>query len=685
MQSAPDARETASAGDLTIKEVAPGFNWLGLQVGTLSFDPLTHLKTNAYVGFQGGRVFDGHRFGLTFEAVSSHPKSDLLPGQGLAYSSASLTHLTGFSDDPGARFWPYFGQGLGAISVPRVTSAPTELKTVKAPEVHASLGFLHRPSGGFIWGLEGRYVFAFSNPDLKESRGSLLVGYTWGGRPRVAGLAPTPSPVAPTKSSTLSVVRPEPLIATLPVTAAANLEPAKSPTSKPQVPPAAVPTGEMAQATAQPVPGGEPLAAPRPMARATQPPVARPEISAPPVPQPAPAPVVVPIPVVPVEPAPLPARPVPAAVPAMADTLKERPTGAEVDRASRLHAIRQGDLAKAVVLSRSHINSLPAERWTLQLEVASLPSTLKNAVEAFPGEAPDLFIAPLVLSGGKTAYQLFLADYPSKVDAERAAKSVPALFLEGGQRPRVVPVSSLLLPAAPPSAPRVLATPPASAPVVPALPPSAKSPSTPAAGSRDRGDSERVQRLGALRQGDFAKAAELGRKHVEALPAGRWTLRLEIATLPSTLKTAVEAFPGKAPDLFIVPIKLRSGKPAYQVLLSDYASREEAEQAAGAVPRIFLEGGQRPKPLPVSSLLLSSKLPGEARSVLATGSPVNGAAPSQPERPVAVQVASKREGAQPRPLETGSYWSHPAMWIGGLATLALILGVVVWRRSSHLD
>jgi septal ring-binding cell division protein DamX len=100
-------------------------------------------------------------------------------------------------------------------------------------------------------------------------------------------------------------------------------------------------------------------------------------------------------------------------------------------------------MAKALELGTKHIDALPGQRWTIRLEIANLPSTLKNAVAAFPGKEPDLFIAPIKLKGGKTAYQLFLGDYASKAEAERAAKAVPAFFLEGGQRPRPYQLSAI--------------------------------------------------------------------------------------------------------------------------------------------------------------------------------------------------------------------------------------------------
>ena len=115
-------------------------------------------------------------------------------------------------------------------------------------------------------------------------------------------------------------------------------------------------------------------------------------------------------------------------------------------------------------------------------------------------------------------------------------------------------------------------------------------------------DPHLIERLDALRLGDMPKATDLGRKRIEATPANHWTIRLEIANLPATLKNAVAAFPGQDPDLFIAPIKLKNGKVAYQLFLGTYPSKAAAERAAGAVPAFFLEGGQRPKPYLVSGI-----------------------------------------------------------------------------------
>ena len=123
-----------------------------------------------------------------------------------------------------------------------------------------------------------------------------------------------------------------------------------------------------------------------------------------------------------------PAPEIPVAAPA-------KPAPSASTSAERVKALLQGDIPRALDLSRKHIEGIPAGHWTLRLEVANLTFTLKNAAGAFPDAKPELFIAPIQLRGGKTANQLFLGDYASKDEAERAAKAVPAYFLKGKQRP----------------------------------------------------------------------------------------------------------------------------------------------------------------------------------------------------------------------------------------------------------
>ena len=393
---------TALCASLAAQESVSGFNWAGLQAGSLSTDPQTNLKASSFFGVQGGLLFEQRRYGLSFQALITRPKSDLAPGKSLSQSEFSATLMTGLSGDAASRFWPYLGVGLGGISVPKISSTTSLQETVKAGAAHASLGFLHRPAFGLVWGMEARYLFAFASTDLKEIHGSVMVGFSWGAKGSTRRPASEPPKSEP---KALPPAVPLPVVNTAPLP-----PPVVTPVPAPSVPP--------------------PVIA-RPM-------VAPPANTTAPAPTPAPAPPPVPVPA-PVLPAPvLPAPPVsrPAPVVARPDT-----GGSEVNK--RLEALRQGDMAKALELGRKHIAAIPAQRWTIRLEIANLPSTLKNAVGAFPGKEPDLFIAPIKLKGGKTAYQLFLGDYASKADAERAAKAVPGFFLEGGQRPKPYLVSAI--------------------------------------------------------------------------------------------------------------------------------------------------------------------------------------------------------------------------------------------------
>lgn len=150
--------------------------------------------------------------------------------------------------------------------------------------------------------------------------------------------------------------------------------------------------------------------------------------------------------------------------------------------------------------------------------------------------------------------------------------------------PSVSPAPSPIPTAAPvlPPAPVALPAP------VPAAP--AKAATRPPAAASGPGPS-----LAALRAGDLAQALEAGRRRIQAIPPRHWTIRLEVADLVATLKSAAAAFPADEPDLFIAPLRFGDGRVSYQVFLGAYATKAEAERAAKAVPAFFREGGQRPR------------------------------------------------------------------------------------------
>jgi hypothetical protein len=381
---------TFYAANLVAQGSDPGFKWVAFRAGSISFDPKENVNAAPFLGGQVGMVFDQRRYGISLEGLISHPKSNISPGQSLSHTEVSVTLLTGLSSDLSSKFWPYLGLGLGGISVPKVSPTTLALSTNTGATAHASFGFLHRPDLGLIWGAEARYLLTFTPKDLREIQGSAMVGYTWGGRPasrRVVHAAP-PAP---------AVVAPPPIPP--PVEAVAPTPPAPLPVVTVIAPPP--PT-------------------PRPVVVAVLPPP--PIVSAAP-----PAPIPVTATRASAAPGPIPAG-------STSTTLTER-----------LDALRQGDMVKALELGRKRIEAIPAHWWTIRLEIANLPSTLKSAVAVFPGRNPDLFIAPIKLRGGKIAYQLFLGEYASKAEAERAAKAVPSPFLEGGQRPK--PILGTAIPA----------------------------------------------------------------------------------------------------------------------------------------------------------------------------------------------------------------------------------------------
>ena len=392
------------AAHLGAQEAPAGFKWAGLQVGTLSGDFREHLDPALGIGGQLGWVLDSGRYGFSLEGQRSSPKSDLFPGLTFHHTEASATFLSGLSGDGSSRFWPHLGLGVGALRYPQLEASTHTAKSHTAATVHAAIGLLHRPRGPFIWGVEGRYLVALTKRDLSETRFSLMAGFTWGGSaPATPAVATAPAPASP------SAPTPAPAVVPAPVPASAVV-PAPVPASAPAPVLRPVPAPEAAAPPSAPAPVLRPVPPPSP-APAVVAPVPAPSVSAPPVPVAAPLPQVAP--------------PAPAPATATEGALRE----------ARLEALRRGQMDRALELGRVRLRAIPAGHWTLRLEIANLPATLRTAVEAYGAVRPDLFIAPIRLRNGATAYQLFLGDYPTRAAAERAAQAVPAAFREGGQRP----------------------------------------------------------------------------------------------------------------------------------------------------------------------------------------------------------------------------------------------------------
>lgn len=112
----------------------------------------------------------------------------------------------------------------------------------------------------------------------------------------------------------------------------------------------------------------------------------------------------------------------------------------------------------------------------------------------------------------------------------------------------------------------------------------------------------RANRLAAIRGGDWDRALALGEAHREKLSNHRWTLRLEVACMGSTVQNATSLLDQKEPDLWLIPIRMRDGKTCYQVLLGDYANKTAAEAAAKRLPKLFKTPGNRPRAFKLSDL-----------------------------------------------------------------------------------
>jgi len=109
-------------------------------------------------------------------------------------------------------------------------------------------------------------------------------------------------------------------------------------------------------------------------------------------------------------------------------------------------------------------------------------------------------------------------------------------------------------------------------------------------------DSSLASRLETLRKGDMTMALAQGAKLLEERPKTSWSLRLELACQPETVKHAVELFEGRQVDLFLRPMVLRDGRDCYQVFYGEFASSAEAEKQVSKLPAAFRNEGGRPKP-----------------------------------------------------------------------------------------
>ncbi len=165
-------------------------------------------------------------------------------------------------------------------------------------------------------------------------------------------------------------------------------------------------------------------------------------------------------------------------------------------------------------------------------------------------------------------------------------------------------------PAAPPPAPAPAPAPAASStpapPEAPAPPPAQPGPAVPPAqapgpapapapAAAEPVSTTLSARLQALNRGDLELAVKQGRRLAREIPAGAWTLRLEIACQGTTIQSLMGLFRGQEPDLFVLPMTFPDGRVCYQVLYGRFASAKAARKEISRLPRTLLADRNRPK------------------------------------------------------------------------------------------
>ncbi len=116
-------------------------------------------------------------------------------------------------------------------------------------------------------------------------------------------------------------------------------------------------------------------------------------------------------------------------------------TTATPTAAQRWSTLHKGDWETALAQGSAYRASLK-DAWVLRLEVACQPDTLARAVAAFK-EPADLFLVPMAMKDGRTCRQVCLGRFASEAEAQAALSHLPALFTQGGNKPRPFQASQL--------------------------------------------------------------------------------------------------------------------------------------------------------------------------------------------------------------------------------------------------
>jgi septal ring-binding cell division protein DamX len=103
----------------------------------------------------------------------------------------------------------------------------------------------------------------------------------------------------------------------------------------------------------------------------------------------------------------------------------------DISAAARFAAISQGNASTAVEQGKAYRDRLPKSAWTIRLVVAEQRDTLRNCARALDGGGHDVFLMPLKMRNGRSCYQLFLGNFPTRLSAEAELKRLPEFLQKG--------------------------------------------------------------------------------------------------------------------------------------------------------------------------------------------------------------------------------------------------------------
>jgi hypothetical protein len=234
------------------------------------------------------------------------------------------------------------------------------------------------------------------------------------------------------------------------------------------------------------------------------------------------------------------------------------------------------------------------EAWVAEPEPAAAPAPLLEPL----GPAPEPFPVPVQAELPPLAFP-----EPELPAFQRPADRKLGLWIAGLALLGLVAAGATWLrqPAAAPateSAPAPAPAPEPPAPTAPAsLPAPAPEPVPPPVAAPGP-----QARWTALRDGKLEMALAQGREHLGGLPAGRWSLRLEIACKVETLQNAAEWMKAMSQDLFVVPMAMKDGSTCSQLFYGDFTSQAAAEAQIPKLPAQFREGGNKPRAFPANGI-----------------------------------------------------------------------------------